>query len=110
MDVKQYYRKLKEIEATLEGQYPVVISVETADGGKSGVMSEVSRAIAAKLIVEGRAVLATDMQREEYLVRQAANRSAAAKAELARRVQVAIIADPESVSTPKRPTKASNQE
>ena len=93
MDVKQYYRKINEVEAGLTDKYPVVVSVETPDGGKAGVISEVSRPIAAKLIVEGRAVLATAAEKAQYIEQQAAAKKAAEKAELARRLQVAIITD-----------------
>ena len=94
MDVKQYYRKLREIEATLTEQYVLVVSLETPDGGKAGRVSEVSREIAAKMMLEGRAVLASEKKREAYFQQQTAAKKAAQKAELARRVQVAIIADP----------------
>lgn len=93
MDVKQYYRKIHEVEAGLTEPYSVVVSVETADGGKAGIASEVSRAVAAKMIVEGRAVLASAIEKEQYLEQQALAKKSAEKAELARRVQVAIISD-----------------
>lgn len=94
MDVKQYYRKIREIEATLTGQYVFLVSLETTDGGKAGAVSEVPRPIAAKMIVEGRALLASEEEKQAYLKQQAAAKKAAHKAELARRLQVAIIADP----------------
>ncbi|MGA8030064.1 MAG: hypothetical protein WB992_23200 [Bryobacteraceae bacterium] len=93
MDVKQYYRKVREVEATVSDPYPLVISLETSDGGKAGRGSEVSRELAAKLIVEGRAVLANEKDKELYHQRQAAMKKAADKVEFARRVQVAIVSD-----------------
>lgn len=95
MDVRQYYRKIREIESTLSEQYVFVMSLETADGGKAGVVSEVSREVAAKMMVEGRAVPATEEEKQAYLAQQATARRIAQKAELARRLQVAIIANPE---------------
>jgi len=95
MDVKQYYRKIAETEAGLKNNFTIVISVETSDGGRGGVLSEVSRHTAARLIVEGRALVASEEQSQQYFEQQAAIRKAAAKAELARRIQVAIIADPD---------------
>lgn len=95
MDVKQYYRKLREIEATLSEPYMLVVSLETADGGKAGIVSEVSREVAAKMILEGRAVPASEKETQAYVERQAVKKAAAHKAELARRLQVAIIADPD---------------
>lgn len=93
MDVKQYYRKLREIEGNLSDPYVLVTSLETSDGGRPGIISEVNRQNAAKMIVEGRATLANEEEKQTYLVQQSAAKRAAQKAELARRVQVAIIAD-----------------
>ena len=95
MDVKQYFRKLREVENSFIDSYPVVISLETSDGGKAGLISEMSRPVAAKMIVEGRAVVATEEQKAFYYEQQEAAKRAAEKAEFAKRVQVAIIADPE---------------
>ena len=93
MDVRQYYRKISEAERSLEGQYFLMVSLETSDGGKAGFVSEVSRDVAAKLIVEGRAVVATQEEQDLYRERQAAARKKAEGADLARRVQVAIISE-----------------
>lgn len=95
MDVKQYYRKIREVEATLGEAFPMLVSLETGDGGKAGVVSEVSRPQAAVLLVEGRAMLASEEQKEQHRRRQAAARKAAEEANLARTLQVAILADPE---------------
>ena len=93
MDVRQYYRKLREAEITISEPYPLMVSLETTDGGKPGILSEVSRETAAKLIVEGRAVPATLEEQELYRERQFAARQKAENAEMARRVQVAIISE-----------------
>jgi hypothetical protein len=105
MDLKQYYQKIREIEARLEEKYPVVVSLETTDGGKAGVITEVSQITAAKLIFEGRAALATEAEKQAYREQQAIARKMAAKAELAKRLQVAIIADQDAVSTVPVPGK-----
>ncbi len=95
MDVKQYYRKLREIETTMSEPYALVVSLETSDGGKAGMVSEVSREMAARTIVEGRGVIANEQEKQAYLERQTAGKKAALKAELAKRVHVAIISDPD---------------
>lgn len=95
MDLKQYFRKIQEIEGALSEPYQVVVSLETADGGKPGQISEVSRNNAAKLIVEGRAVLASQAQTAGYFAAQTSAREAAEKAELAKRLQVAVIPESE---------------
>jgi hypothetical protein len=93
LDLKQYFRKLRETEACLTDPYPVVISLETADGGKAGVATEVPRAVAARMIVEAQAVLASEEEKELYRSQRVAAKQAAEKAELAKRVQVTIVSD-----------------
>jgi hypothetical protein len=103
MDLRQYFRKIREVEATLSDEYPVVSSLETADGGKNGTISEVSRATAARLIVEGRAVLATEAERERFLQEQQAARAIAERAEAAKRLQIAYITERLSGGSNRRP-------
>lgn len=107
MDVKQYFRKVRETENSLTDPYPIIVSLETSDGGKAGAVCEVPRAVAAKMIVERRAVLASTEERELFFQQQEIARKAAEKAELARRLQVAIITDPEFSTT--STTKTANK-
>jgi hypothetical protein len=95
MDVRQYFRKIHEIESSLEDEYPVVVSLDTPDGGKAGMIFEVSRQNAAKMLVENRVTLATEEQKQQLREIQATARKAAEKAELAKRIQLAIISDTE---------------
>lgn len=94
MDLRQYFRKIREVEASLSEPYPVVSSLETADGGKTGTISEVPRAVAAQMIVEGRAVLATEAEQEQFRRQQEEAKAIAQQAEAAKRLQVAFITDP----------------
>jgi hypothetical protein len=91
MDIRQYFRKLRAAESTITEEFPMVISLETADGGKAGVASEVSRLTAAKMIIEGRAVLADEKEAAEFRARQIAEKEACENADMARRVQIAIV-------------------
>lgn len=93
MDLRHYYRKLRETEQSLTDEYLLIVSLETSDGGKAGRVIEVSRAVAAKMIVDGRAALANAEQRDTYLSGVEAARLAAQKADFARRVQVAIVSE-----------------
>jgi hypothetical protein len=95
VDLRRYFRKMREIESELIEEYPMIVSLETSDGGKPGLVSEVVREAAAKMIVEGKAALASESEREAYRKEQAKTKAASRKAELARRLQVAIVADPE---------------
>jgi len=93
MDVKQYFRKVREMETALLEEYPIVVSLETSDGGKPGVISEVSRFNAAKMIVEGCAVLANEQEKQQFREQHAENKRASENAEMAKRLQVAIISE-----------------
>jgi hypothetical protein len=91
MDLRSYYTKVRDEEALLTGEYLVVASLKTSEGGKEGVFTEAPRRVAAKLIAEGRARVATE---EEATLFHDTHREAKARYELdeaARRVQVMVI-------------------
>jgi len=106
MDVRQYYRKLREVEAGIKEPCVRVTSLETSDGGKPGIVSEVSREQAAKLIIEGRVTLSTDGEEKAFFGKQTADKKAFEKADMARRLQVTIVSAPEE----KEPKASSNSE
>ena len=54
MELREYYRKIREVEAELEDAFVSVVSKKTTDGGRGGVKTVVPRAVAAKLIVDGK--------------------------------------------------------
>ena len=99
MDLKKYFRKIREIEDSITEPYVLVSSLETADGGRPGVVSEVPRSLAARMMAEGRAALASKEEQEAYFERMDAARAAAQKAELARRLQVTIVSEGEATRT-----------
>ncbi|MEO7142218.1 MAG: hypothetical protein ABI165_01805 [Bryobacteraceae bacterium] len=95
MDLRMFYQKMRRIEAEITDHDVVVISRETADGGRAGVATEVPRGVAAKLIVEDRARLASPEEAAEY---RAAVVERARKAEQlanANKLQVTLISEPE---------------
>jgi hypothetical protein len=67
MDLKAYYQKIRDLERTFKGTFPVVVSQETPDGGTAGVKTEVPLHIAARMIVDGKAVLASEKEAKEFL-------------------------------------------
>lgn len=91
MDLRSYYRKLREVEATIPDEHVVLVSLATPEGGKAGVRTEAPKAIAAKLIAEGRARLANTEEAEEFRsgIRQAKEKFD--QEEAARRMQVVVI-------------------
>jgi hypothetical protein len=77
MDLKVYYQKLRTIESEIKDLFPVVISRETTDGGKPGLKTQVSRGVAARLIVDGKVDLASADEAAQFLTQTAAEWRAA---------------------------------
>lgn len=105
MDLKQYFRKIREVESALTETYPLVTSLATEDGGKAGIVSEVPRYEAARTIVEGRARLATEEEKQAYREQLAAALKAAEEAEAARRLQLAMLFSPDRIHTKPKSSK-----
>jgi hypothetical protein len=93
MDLKVFYQKLRQVEASLEEPHVVVISRETPDGGRAGVANEVSRSVAARMVVAGRARLATAEETSAFREQTAAARQAAEQQAAAGRVQITVLSD-----------------
>jgi hypothetical protein len=66
MELRNYFQKIKQVESTIEDPFTLVVSLETGDGGKAGTFTEVSRSLAAKLIVNGLARLADAAEKQAY--------------------------------------------
>jgi hypothetical protein len=91
MDLRTYYSKIREAEGTLTGESVVVVSLATSEGGKAGVRTEAPRKVAAKLIAELRARVATE---EETLNFHASTLEAKERLEVeeaARRMHVMVV-------------------
>lgn len=102
MDVKAYYKRVREAEASLTGEHLVMVSLATAEGGKAGVKTEAPRAIAARLIAEGRARVASDEEAKEFHEINRAAHEKYEQDEAARRVQVVIVPSSEVRKTKER--------
>jgi hypothetical protein len=66
MDLKAYYQKVRKIEAGIPEAFVVVVSRGTSDGGRQGVRSEAPRAVAARLIADGKADLASPEESAKF--------------------------------------------
>lgn len=93
MDLRDYYRRIRDIEAAIPGADALVVSYNTPDGGKQGVMTEAPRSIAARMIAEGRARLATPDEETAFRSSVIEDIAAAEQAALADRLQVAIVSE-----------------
>ena len=99
MDLKAYYQKLRQTESGIAEAQTIVVSLETPDGGRAGVVTEVPRAIAAKLIVESSARQGTEEEALAFREECAEKKRLADRAAVASRIQVTVVSEPE----PKKP-------
>jgi len=91
MDLRVYYQKIRDAEARITDEFPVVVSKETADGGKGGTRTEVPRRIAAKLLVEGIAELAQPEEVAQFRAAHAEARRVAEQTAAATKLQVTVL-------------------
>ena len=95
MDIRVFFQKVRETEAGISEPFVIVSSLATEDGGAGGVCREVSRAQAARLIVDKRARLATQDEIETYRETLGRMREEHERRCSAARVQVAILSEQE---------------
>ncbi len=93
MDVKVYYQKLRQVEAGIKDVSAVVVSLDTPDGGRAGVVSEAPREVAAKMVVEGRGRLATREEVEAFRKETTEARRVAEQRAAAARMQVTVLSE-----------------
>ena len=107
MDLRLFYQKLRKIEQEITDAHVLVVSHETPDGGRAGQKSEVSRANAAKLILEGRARLAGADEVTEYRAAVEQARQEADQRSMAQKIQVNVVseADFRAIKNASRPEK-----
>jgi hypothetical protein len=91
MDMRVYYQKIREQRASIADPFPVIVSHETADGGKAGIMTEVMPELAAKMTVDGTARLATAAEAMEFRRMAADAKKAADDAIAASKVQLTVV-------------------
>src|SRR5271165_1432091 len=93
MDLRVYYQKLRNVEQEIVDEHVVMVSQETPDGGKAGQKTEVNRAVAAMMIVEGRARLANKEEAAQFQKSVAEARRGAEQAAMAGKLQVNVISE-----------------
>jgi hypothetical protein len=96
MDLRSYYKKIRDAEATVPGSEAVLVSLPTTEGGKEGVFTEAPRGVAAKLIAEQRARLATPEEATGFRDGLKAARLQYEQEEAARRVQIVMVPNREA--------------
>jgi hypothetical protein len=91
MDLRSYYQKIRDIEAKIVEEFVIVVSLETADGGKPGTFTEVTRRTAASLLVNGMALLALTEEAARFRAQQAEAALAAEQKAAAGQVHLTVV-------------------
>lgn len=91
MDLKRYYQKIRQVESSIVDAFAVVVSLETPEGGIPGTLTEVTPRVAAKMVVDGVAKLASDEEAQRLRAAQAEAQHAAEAAAAASRVQFTVV-------------------
>lgn len=91
MDLRAYYRKVRETAEQIAEDFVVVVSEETPERGKAGVKTEVTRSNAAKMIADGRARLATDAETASFHEENRKALERLQREEAARHLQVMVV-------------------
>lgn len=91
MDLRQYYKKLHELESKMPEAHVLVVSLDTGDGGKEGVITEVPRRNACQLILEGRARRADQNEEDEFRTQESQQRDEFQRSKAASRIQVQLV-------------------
>ena len=95
MDLQIYYQKIRDIETKITEEFPLMVSVETSDGGKGGTKTEVPKRLAAKLLVEGLARLASKDELKAYREMLAEAKRQAERIAAAERLQLTVLSSTE---------------
>ena len=95
MDLQVYYQKIRETETSIADAFPLVVSMETADGGKGGTKTEVARRLAAKLLVEGMVRLASKDEVKAYRDAAGEAKRVAEREVAAARLQLTVLSTTE---------------
>jgi len=95
MDLQLYYKKIRETEHILKEPFVLLVSADTPDGGRAGVLTEVPRRVAAKMIIEGWARAASTEEAREFTEEKAEAKRQADQLVAASRMQFAVVSPSE---------------
>ena len=93
MDLKAFYQRIRQTEQSITDEFPFIRSLPTEDGGKAGRLVEVPRSLAARMIVEGTAELATAKECAAARTRVQDERKQEESRRRAAQVQFTVLSD-----------------
>src|SRR6266446_3982584 len=91
MNLRTYYQKIRDIEQALVEPFVVLESLEPADGSKGGLLSEVPKPLAAKMIADGRARLAPEQAVIEFHARKVEAKRTADQEMITNKMQMMLV-------------------
>jgi len=104
MNLRAYYQQLRSVEESLTDPFVVLESHQTPDGGRAGVLTEVPRHLAAKLIAEGRAHVARAEAAQAFLEQKAEAKRISDQEATAAQMHVTLVP-----AEPKRPSRSGKE-
>lgn len=109
MDLRSYYRNIRDIEASIEDEFPIVKSLNAELGGQTGRLTEVTRLVAARMITDGLAELASaaETRKKRAVVENA--RKAEEERRQAARIQFTILSEAD-LQAVQRSARGSNKD
>ena len=99
MNLRTYYQKIRDIEQALIEPFVVVESIETPDGGKEGLLTEVPKPLAAKMIADGRARLAPEQAVREFHERKVEAKRTADQEMITNKMQMMLVPTTEVIKS-----------
>jgi len=93
VDLRAFYQKVQKQEKEIPGSHAIVVSTETADGGRPGQTTEVAKGVAARMIVEGKARLATAEECAKHQANVMQGIEETKRRDLMGRAQVRLLSD-----------------
>jgi hypothetical protein len=95
MNLREYYDEIRAQEAAIAEEFVLVVSAPTPNGGKAGIVTEVARKMAAKMVVEKLARLATAEESTRFRAEARDRQQQKEDNEHDERVRVTMLADKE---------------
>ena len=109
MDLRGYYRKLRDIERNLLDDYVVIRSLATADGGVAGRLTEVAKDVAAKMLADGLAELAAQDEVETFRRELAEQKKREDQKRTAAQIQFTVLSEADLRALQKGPKGGSKE-
>lgn len=105
MDLKTYYQRIREVAATIASESVVLVSRATPGGGRAGCLTEVPREVAARMLVEGVADLATEAEAARFTQETRNLQAEEESRRAAARIQVSVISEKQARALSPKPPK-----